>query len=515
VLRLLPLPNSETYMSSRARMIAAAASFIIYASAVMVLQQYRDNFFYCERVGLAAGVSYVVYRAPLGEVYPAVEAQLLDFGALAELVLDKAIRLGSAPGDPQTAMNDGTGIGFIVAASWAMHLFGPHLISLPLFTLGLMAISAATFLWRFRDSRSAVVTVTFFSLTLMLCTPLVSDPGIAAQIPIGGMRYFSLLAILPAFHLGLELTDGQGQTRGVRGLNVSLLAVQVVLLVLAILVRGNAVFLVGPILLLGLVKVWRNRSNRDELRPLRRKAIVIAVVGAVFVASLLVVLPSRYGRDGRLTSNFWHRTVISLGINPAWPFGNLREIYDCKRGGIPEGMVAGTVDRNGHCIWWDYLVTHNIPTDVAIPELYGRRYETVMREAFFNIAYLYPHEVLATFFYYKPEWLAQSMKSLALNPAAHSPILEVLVIAGLVNCLVFLVIPANFSTRSMMLRLTGLGALFGIFSIPSYLIAWATPHTAADLLFYCLLCIGLGLSAVIRLMRAAVVRIASVADASA
>jgi len=161
------------------------------------------------------------------------------------------------------------------------------------------------------------------------------------------------------------------------------------------------------------------------------------------------------------------------------------------------------------------LVTHNIPTDVAIPELYGRRYETVMREAFFNIAYLYPHEVLATFFYYKPEWLAQSMKSLALNPAAHSPILEVLVIAGLVNCLVFLVIPANFSTRSMMLRLTGLGALFGIFSIPSYLIAWATPHTAADLLFYCLLCIGLGLSAVIRLMRAAVVRIASVADASA
>src|SRR5208282_1510521 len=231
----------ETPVSSRLRVVAAVASFIIYASAVSALQQHRENFFYLERIGLAAGVSHIVYRAPLGKVYPAVQAQLLDLRAPAEPVLDKVTRLGSPPGDPETAMSDGEGIGFIVAASWAMRLFGPYLLALPLFTLGLMAISAATFLWRFRDDRSAVVTVTFFSLTLMLCTPLVWDPGIASQIPIGGMRYFSLVAILPAFHLGLELTDGQGQACGVKGLNVSLLAVQVVLLVLAILVRGSAV----------------------------------------------------------------------------------------------------------------------------------------------------------------------------------------------------------------------------------------------------------------------------------
>jgi hypothetical protein len=318
------------------------------------------------------------------------------------------------------------------------------------------------------------------------------------------MRYFSLLAILPAFHLGLELSDGQGQTRGIKGLHVSLLAVQVVLLVLAVLVRGSALSLVGPILLVGLVQVCRNRSNRNELRSLRRKAIVIAAVGVVFVGSLLMALPSRYVRDGRVMSNFWHRAVIALGVNPAWPFGNLREIYDCKRGDIPEGVVAGVVDRNGHCIWWDYLVTHNIPTEVALPELYGRRYESVMRTAFFNIVRLYPDEVLATFFYYKPEWLVQSMKYLALNPAVHSRILEVLVIAGLVNFLGFLLIPASFSIAFRMLRITGLGAIFGISGIPSYLVAWATPHTTADLLFYCLFCIGLGLSAVIQLMRAAV-----------
>ena len=122
-----------------------------------------------------------------------------------------------------------------------------------------------------------------------------------------------------------------------------------------------------------------------------------------------------------------------------------------------------------------------------------------MRAAFFNIVRLYPSEVLATLFYYKPKWIEQSiLQDLAGNPGAYPPVLKVLLIAGFVNFLGSLVIPAGFSTESMMLRLTGLGALFGISSIPSYLVAWATPHTTADLLFYCLFCVGLGLSAVMQ-----------------
>ena len=57
-----------------------------------------------------------------------------------------------------------------------------------------------------------------------------------------------------------------------------------------------------------------------------------------------------------------------------------------------------------------------------------------------------------------------------------------------------------------MLRLAGLGALFGITSVPTYLVAWATPHTTADALFYTLFCIGLGLAAVMQPVRAAVRR---------
>src|SRR6516164_4186089 len=434
----------EISVSSRLRVVVAVASFIIYASAVVALQQYRENFFYCERVGLAAGVSYDVYGAPFGQVYAEVQTQLLNAQPPIEAVLDRVAHLDPGPTNPITPENDGIGIGFMVAASWAMRLFGPYLFSLPLFTLGLMAISTATFLWRFRDDRSAVVTVTFFALTLMLCTPLVWDPGVANQIPIGGIRYFSLLAIVPSFHLVLELADGNAQAERARRLHTLLLAVQVILLVLAILVRGSAASAAGPILLVGLIRVWRNRANRFELRSLCRKGTVIAMVGAVFAGSLVVALPSRYVRDGRVGTVFWHRAVISFAVNPAWPFGNLHEKYDCKAGDIPEGLVAGAVDRNGHCIWWDYLVTHHVPIQFAIPELYGRRYEAVMRAAFFNIVRRYPHDVLVTFLYYKPEWFVQSIKYLALNAAVHFAILKVLVIAGFVNFLGFLVIATRF-----------------------------------------------------------------------
>jgi hypothetical protein len=293
-------------VSSRLRMLVAVASFIIFASAVLALQQHRESFFYCERVGLAAAISNVVYQAPFGTVYPAVETQLLDTRAPASPVFDKAKQLGSPVRDPVTAMNTGDGAGFIVVATWAMRIFGPHLFSLPFFMLALMALSAATFLWRFRDDRSAVVTVSFFSLTLMLCTPLVWDREVADQIPIGGLRYFSVLAILPAFHIGLELTEGHRQLSGVRELNFLPLAIQVVFLALAIFVRESAVSLVGPILLVGLLNVWSNRRTRDNLQWICRKALVIATVGTFFVAVLLLSLPAPYLRDGRLTTLFWH-----------------------------------------------------------------------------------------------------------------------------------------------------------------------------------------------------------------
>ena len=489
------------------RMTAAAISFIIYASAVLALHQQDDNALCCERIGLATAVSHVVYGAPLGTVYPEIQKQLLDMQAPVEAALERVTHLAPPPEHPTMPINDGNGVGFILVANWAVGLFGAHLSALPCLMLALMGVSAAAFLWRFNDDRSAVVTVTFLSLTLMLCTPLVSDPRFAGQIVIGGIRYFSLLAIVPAFHLVLEIADGKGPSRNAGKLPALLLTVQVVLLTIAILVRGNAAYVIGPIVLIGLVRAWRFRRNRTELGALWSKAAVITLVGGVFVGSLLAALPSRYIRDGRITTVFWHRTVISLGVNPAWPFGNLHEIYDCRNGDIPEGLTVGTLDRNGHCIWWHYVAAHNIAREGALAKVGGSLYEEALRAAFFDIARLYPHEVLATFIYYKPVWLLQAMEFLVLNPAVPSPILMALVIAGLANFLLFLVVEASSSTGSaILLRLLGLGALLGVSSIPAYFTAWATPHTIADLLFYCLFCIGLGIGSAVKPIGATVRR---------
>jgi hypothetical protein len=478
----------------------------MYASAVVALQQHHDNSFCCERIGLAAALSHVVYQAPLGKVYPEIQKQLNGTQAPIEALLDSAKHL--VPSDnPTTSKNDGNGIGFILVATWAMQLFGPHLSSLSIFMLGLMALSAATFLWRFGDDRSVVVTATFFSLTLMLCTPLVWNSATASQIALGGIRYYSVVAIVSGFHLVLELTDRDAQTDVARSRDSILLAVQVIVLALAILVRGSTAYLAGPILIIGLVTAWRKRNNRNELRRLCREAAVIVLVSVVFVGSLLLALPRDYVRDGHLaaTTEIWHRAVVSLGVNPSWPFGNLREIYDCRNGGIPEGLTAGALDRNGHCIWWHYIATH--APEAALQQVYSSVYEAAMRAAFFDIARLYPDEVLVTFFYYKPAWLLQAMEYLALNPAVPSPILMTLVIASFANFLLFLVIVASSSVGSLiLLRLTGLGTLFGVSSIPPYFTAWATPHTTADLLFYCLFCISLGIGSAMQPIGAAVRR---------
>src|SRR5262249_12126648 len=88
-----------------------------------------------------------------------------------------------------------------------MRILGLHTSSLVLSTLLLMAISALAFLWRFYDQRAVIVILYFTSLTVMLFTPLTWNRDYMLNVGIAGIRYFSLVAILPAFHLLVEFAD--------------------------------------------------------------------------------------------------------------------------------------------------------------------------------------------------------------------------------------------------------------------------------------------------------------------
>ena len=190
--------------------ILAVASFLIYAATVFALPQVRDNSYPCERSSIAAAVTNVVYGQRLGTVYwGLLDLYLKNFDVPLEQLLSDTPGLGSAHPTPPAGYlmkttEDGNGVGYLVVATTAFRVFGLHAWALPLTMLILMALSGALFLGRHSGALAAVVTMYFSALTVMLFTPLMTVPAYAINIPVAGIRYFSLLTVLPAIHILLD-----------------------------------------------------------------------------------------------------------------------------------------------------------------------------------------------------------------------------------------------------------------------------------------------------------------------
>jgi hypothetical protein len=133
--------------------------------------------------------------------------------------------------------------------------------------------------------------------------------------------------MLPAFHLAVELVDLPALRLAIGRWRFFPLAVQVVILVLAVLTRTSNTALLGAIGLIWLFSLWRNRRDRSRLwRHIGHGALIAGVAGG-FCALIILLLPPNYLTEGRVTGIVWHRVFVGLGLNPAWPFGNLREVY--------------------------------------------------------------------------------------------------------------------------------------------------------------------------------------------
>jgi hypothetical protein len=110
---------------------------------------------------------------------------------------------------------------------------------------------------------------------------------------------------------------------------------------------------------------------------------------------------------------------------------------------------------------------------------------------------LYPRDVLETFLYYKPKRIFSAIFSVIQIKMRGYPSITIgLLVAALANLLLYFVIVPHRSASNRMLIAKG-GFLFAVSTIPGYLLAWASPHTTADLLFYCLFCIGLLLGVIV------------------
>jgi hypothetical protein len=279
------------------------------------------------------------------------------------------------------------------------------------------------------------------------------------------------------------------------------MSVQVVVLVLAILVRNSGAAVIAAVAVGCLLVAWNARREPGAAMRTLRKATYMTIVGAAFVGLLTLSASKDYLRNGRFTETVWHRIFVSLGLHPAWPYGNVREMFDCSRY-IPEGLVSGPEDRNGHCIWMDYAIMHNIPVSSAVTMTYDREYDKALRGAFFKILRLYPGEVLETFFYNKPRYIVWSIaESFDLKLAGLQPALKWLFIAVLINFVLFALIPMPISSSNSNTVIAGATALFALFTTLPYIAVWAMPHTSGDLLLYCIFALGLGVTAIIEKIR--------------
>jgi hypothetical protein len=463
------------------RVAIAALSFAVYAIAVLMLDQGRSMSFALEEGGpIPVTLSQRLYQTPSGQMDTGLYRfflEALSAHLTGERAIDEALNGRAKPTGISVVVQDGIGIGGIVITDAAFALFGPRAQALPLFFLALVGISAAAFVTRHRDQRMSAVPILFLGLTLLLLT--VPTP-LASEAPVGGVRYYAIVGILPALHWCFEFGRHSDAPRPfIRG---ALLVIQVAILGLAILVRGSPVYLLGPVIVCAVISLWRRRVRW----PWRAAAALLLGPFALLyleVGAAPRFAFSEYANTGRLYGNFWHRLFISFGVHPAWPFSGVREVFPCP--GIPEGIVPNVVDRNGHCVWLKYGSDHNLPAGVANKGIYDGQYELVLRTAFLTIVRKYPREAFETFFYYKPALIFQNITSWTWLWWKEAPT-EIIWLAFLQGALLagFVLVEPPRAPISDATNRVGILLLFVIPGLLPPLAAWAVSHTMVDLILY-------------------------------
>jgi hypothetical protein len=475
------------------RRVLAAASFLLYAIAAIVAVHSSPSSWAAEReLSIPTAISNAVYGLPLGLIDSNVLAEFHDTMA-AEGVnpasVAKAVEVAGRGDIPRgntiaTAVGvDGIGMGQPLFIDLAMRLFGPHLRSISYFFLLLMGFAALSFVGRYDDRRLIFVPLYFAALTCMLLTPLLTDPVARDQGPIGGNRLFGILGILSALHIFFEFADGADRPDDQTWKNWTLLGIQLLILAFTIMVRTAAAYLLAPLICAALVAGRRNRDNRILQWGFCRKLGYAAMLCIVFTSAVIACLPN-YVKSGRMSGTFWHRAFGSFAAHPEWPFGNLREVYDCTKY-FPEGLSRRRpADRNGQCVWLAYPPNQARPFQAVQDGIYGPEYEAVVRRAYFNVIFSYPRQALELHLYYKPALMASTLRG-ALDWRLDLVPRPVLLLAALQAALLACFVAAGAAkTPFSATKIFGTLALFFLFSVTPQLVGLTSLWTAADLVFY-------------------------------
>lgn len=477
----------------------AFAAFLLYAAAALVATHGHPSAWMLEYGGsLPAAISHAAYGAPLGQYDTNVYAVFFDLnrtGVTAQSV-ERAVEevaRGTLSHGTTVIANEGIGAGQPLFMGFAAALFGPHLSSFTYLFLLLMAVSTIAFTARFSDDRLFMVPLTFAALSVMLLTPMIFDQVTLDEMPIGGNRYFGMLGVLPALHLFFDLREEPQDLSQKRAVATG---AQVVLLVLVILVRSGSAYLLGLIALgaLGRLRaIWSDRPRRSRFLREARRLLLIGVASL----TIMVALVPDYLRYGRVFGHVWHRAFVSLALHPDWPFGNLREVYDCTKV-IPQGLNRRNADDNGMCVWWAYPPNRARSPGELVEKVYGPEYQNLMRSTLLEVIRSYPRQALELYTYYKPLALWQTVRrGFEIEWRDASGPLLWLVAVQILLFLGFTVHDARARRSETAWRLGAIPILF-VLSLPSQFLAWSSLHTGVEVVFYLYCLIGAALAFAVR-----------------
>ena len=478
------------------RIILAIASLLVFAAAALLLRQGDHDSdkweFDVDRLPIAAAVSTIVYGAPIGSYYHGVEQALLDFDTPIKVSFGR-VTSGIPLGDLVPAHFGGIGTGFPMVTLAAMYVFGVHLSSIVIMFSCLMGVTTFLFLLRFNDDRALFVPITFGVLTVMMVTPLATNAFNAGQVPVGGYRYFSMLGVIPGMHLFLELVSNNAHRPPWNKKGASLAVLQSIMLSVSLFINVATIYLAGTIIFGCMIALVRRRGDSRQPRAVVSETLLIAVI-FVSVFILLKVIAGQFYATG--TSDMvWHRVFISLGANPAWPFGDLHQVYSTCQQHIPKGLVPSIVDRNAGCVWDSYAQAHDISGAQKTAQRYGPLYEAALRAAFFNVVLQYPKQVFVTFFYYKPLLLASTLRSIFSFDFLFSwPISVMVVLQFLITTVYSYSISADPRSNHITTLAAGL-VISAVCCCVIYLAAWSLPWTSSELLFYVIAIVAIALTA--------------------
>lgn len=478
------------------RWIATAfVSLLIYAIAVWSTHQYLTSHYSVEQFMVASALSHAVHGSPTGGIYFSIVWPLYEATGIHELIA--TLKDGTLPrgelGALWTTVPDGLGIVMVATVTLLFEIFGVTLAVFPILAVGVSTISVICLVSRFPDSRLFVVPLHFLLLTALLLSPVGTEPAYINQFSVGGVRYASLLAILPGIHIALELFDRR--TERLRAVEKSATAVQAVLFMLCLNVRGSAAYLLFATLTMVGLALWATSTGLDRRLVVKKVGSILSVLILTAVATFALA-PRDYQREGRVTANFWHRLFVSLGANPKWPFGDLTTKYRLCAPPYGEPMQAGHNDASGICVWTRYVRANGLPNGDLLRGLYGAAHERLERAAFFQILVDYPAEVLETFAYYKiATALPHFKEAIHVRIAASNPTYRIRQLC-LIGLFVIVLWSAYRQTAFRFRHLAAASTFFLMWSILPILFAWGVIPTMVDVLYWfwaTLICIGLAL----------------------